>query len=134
VRTRCTAAGVGFLSTLCIAAVNELVEVALSTRSRLFLVHEFEIVLVEFLKELIPRYFSQVLVLLVLCAREAKPQDSWLALPMRAGYFGRSSAPGFSPSQDFLVVFSGFRKRHKSPSKIGFVRYDVRSTAVVCRL
>ena len=84
--------------------IDELVEVAPLTVGGLFLVDEFEAVLVELLEEFVPGDLVEFRVVTVRGIREAEAQDSRLVAGVRALHLRGLCAACFRPLANFVVI------------------------------
>ena len=92
--------------------VDELIEVTPCAARGLFLVDEFESVLVEFVKELVPGDLFQVFIILIARFGKAEAENSGLAVPVSAANFGGHCAARFRPLANGVVILGCSGKWH----------------------
>jgi len=85
--------------------MHELVEVALVAVCRLFLVDEFEIVLVKLLEEIVPGNLLQFRIVMVGSFREFKTQNPGLSALLGSCNFRRNCSPALGPFPYLVVIF-----------------------------
>jgi hypothetical protein len=88
--------------------MNQLIKIALSSGSSFFLIHKLKIVLIKFLKEVVPRDFRQAVIVLASGARETKAKNSRLIPSMGARHFRRNGPSFLRPIPYFFMVLRGF--------------------------
>lgn len=95
-----------------VLGVNQLVEGASGPAGGLFLIDEFEAVIVELLEELVPGNLLQVFVVAIPGIREAKSEDARLVTLVGAANLGRLSATRFCPLTNSVVILGRFGECH----------------------
>lgn len=93
-----------------LVAAHELVEIAFFAAGRFVLVDEREIVIVEFLEELIPTDFLKRLIAATAVAWELQADHPRIPAPAGPLYAGGFAAVLFRPTPDLIMVRRGLRE------------------------
>jgi len=97
--------------------IDELIEVALRPSRSFFLVNEFEAVLVELLKKLVPGNLLQVFIVTISGIRKAESKDATLVTLVGAANLRRLSATRFRPLANCVVILGLLGKCHCGTSQ-----------------